>query len=492
MFPLFRVLLVLTCFFAVYCPDKVVLAQETLLDFEEQGFKLKLVRKTSGGPGLFELSIKAPKNASYTSGVIKEPVRLIVEIEKLKVLRPHFLSVLNDSFVRRVSFAQHEGRVRVVTAFKTLQVPAYTISRIGENLVVEINFAKTPIPEGAESASSAALTTLGESMTKAPERPIQAGPPLQTPSSFPAGEVLPPTPSEVSKKREALITVSPKAVSAGLSKEGTAAPTVTPSPLPSESPAFVMVPLVKPEIIGIKRLPGARGEAPERVELPESILRDANLLHFAVDRTFITFFPKERPIQNLVVKNKTDRTLYMMASVQAVQRPGFDDQFLEPSDNLLVSPRRFELERGGQRTLRLLLRKPALDREQVYRIVLLPQRESFEKNLVDVRLNGRIARLDVIAGMAITVSALPLESRSDLTWEKIKDVLVLRNVGNAGVYLDSGRFCPEGQTRCLTLPSKRLYPGNSWGLRLPGRGRLQFLTKTGADFESLIISADEL
>src|SRR5262245_50938369 len=87
-----------------------------------------------------------------------------------------------------------------------------------------------------------------------------------------------------------------------------------------------------------------------------------------VDRVIVLFKNSQRPIDNIVVKNTGDKALYVTVEPDVMVNPGDKDESRVHTTDLLVSPKRFSLDPNGERSVRLLLKKPHGDEEQVYRV----------------------------------------------------------------------------------------------------------------------------
>jgi P pilus assembly chaperone PapD len=191
-------------------------------------------------------------------------------------------------------------------------------------------------------------------------------------------------------------------------------------------------------------------------------------------------------MQNVVVTNGGSDALGIEVQPEAVARPGFADERREATGALIVSPKRFSIDAGGQRTVRLLLREPPKDQEAVYRIKLLPQPKDFGAQ-GGAGQGEKRTMLRVITTVGLLVFAEPPLSRDAFSWKWEGGALVFRNEGNANVYLENGTACRAPEQGCEELPANRLYPGNSWTVHVP-RGKLVVYTKrTPRGFENISI-----
>ena len=91
------------------------------------------------------------------------------------------------------------------------------------------------------------------------------------------------------------------------------------------------------------------------------------IAQISVDRVYIRFTPDARPVQNVILRNNGKEPAYINVVTDEMINPGEKNEERVPTTKLLVSPKRFSLDPGGQRTVRLLLKEKFGENEQVYR-----------------------------------------------------------------------------------------------------------------------------
>ena len=445
----------------VYCialPAYTTAEVRNLGALTERSLQLSLDHvETEGETGQLVLTVAAPTGAIPAVQVVSNPIRLILDISSatIKVSRNQRLPLTGHPWASGLRVANTSVGLRVVIDWQATELPAWDIEQATDRLVVRVR-PSAPVSPTQESTAG----------SKTPLPAVTLEPLMPTPTP-----PVEPTP--------------------------TTDPIQTQIPFPSPSPTSDVVSSAQatphaPRLLAARREALQKASDSDRdIVLPSGLPPLEQLLKFSVDKMHILFSGSDRPIQNVVLKNKTAYTMYITAKAEKLTRPGFQDQSKVPTNALLVSPRRLTLDPQGQRTVRLVLQTPANVQEDVYRIVFVPQTDSFDKTLVEAQISGEPARVAVVAGLAVSVSSVPLHAEPKIEWSRTKSgLVVLINRGTASVLLDSGKFCSDDGRPCVHIPSKRLYPGNTWGLRVPRVGTLEFLQRYASEYEPLIIPVE--
>jgi len=474
-------------------------AEKLPVGYTEQVLKVTLSKASSwrvSSPA-YELRVRAEGASGYSVLLLESPSRLVLDLEGVKIPRNRSFKVEEDVLLSGLRLGVQPSGVRVVVDFIPAVTPHYSARADGEDLVflfdggeggtagskpdsaaeyseAPAEIAQEAVP-GLEAASSAPLTGIvGIEERAVPGIPTPAAGELQTAQS------------ETEMAAKASEQVLPSVQRAFGPKPAAPAVMAATRVLPEREPGIATVtPIMKDAPAGSGEAVPSTQESGERSLVSEVKLE--SLLRFSVDRLFVYFEHGGLPVQNVVVKSKSDDTLYMNVVVAHVQNAGGENEEGLVSDGVLVSPRRFKLEAGEQRTVRLVLKKPAGQSEEIYRISFVPQADSFEKKLASLSVSGRTLEFNVVASLALNVSVQPAEPEGTVNWEYRKGALRLVNMGNTSVLMEGGRVCPEEEDKCLALPSRRLYPGNIWDVKLPRRGSVKFVKRMGADYEALII-----
>lgn len=189
----------------------------------------------------------------------------------------------------------------------------------------------------------------------------------------------------------------------------------------------------------------------------------------SVDKIIFRFEYGKSPVQNVLVKNNGTEAVHITALSEIVERAGFPDEHRVEAKNLILSPKRFSIQPNGERVVRLLIKDPkaSKDREQVYRVRFLPQAQGFDEELA-VERSGRKAMVKVLFSVGILVFDEPAEIKPVVNWTREGSKIIFTNTGNANMYLNSGKAClDKDEDKCIELPSKRLYPDNTFEVIAP-------------------------
>jgi P pilus assembly chaperone PapD len=206
-----------------------------------------------------------------------------------------------------------------------------------------------------------------------------------------------------------------------------------------------------------------------------------------VNNVLVAFPAAQRPIQNVTVGNSSENPVYVIASVERVLDPGEGGNKSEPSEDILVSPKTFSVEKNGQRAVRFLIRKQPQGAETVYRVIFTPQDRGFGEEAKQT-IGGRTTSIRILTGMGVLVFVEPPNPVGDLAWERLPDRIVFKNSGNVHVELGEGKAC-SGES-CSPVERKRVYAGGTFELAVDGSKTVTYLVRTGAagSFESLVLA----
>ena len=205
-------------------------------------------------------------------------------------------------------------------------------------------------------------------------------------------------------------------------------------------------------------------------------------LKFSVSDLEVIYPFGDSPIKDVKVKNRSILPLYMTATVFEIQNPGQSDEERRPTSDLLISPKRFQLDKGEERGLRLVLAKHLRgDTESIYRVDLVPDATSFENQ-------SNTKQVAISTGISMLVVAEPKNPTSDFKWTWSDNVLTFKNNGNSNVFLDAGKGCKG--TKCAGLPEHRVYANSSWELPVHDFDSIEYLQRVNNGIKKLVIRRD--
>lgn len=220
------------------------------------------------------------------------------------------------------------------------------------------------------------------------------------------------------------------------------------------------------------------------------------LAQLIVTDVIYTFRAAEKPVHNVKVKNSGKEAIYVSVEVNQVTRAGFPDEQRIQSKDLIASPHRFSLAPDADRTVRLLLRKPLVDTEAVYRVRFVPQARPFE--LEEARGAVKQMGLRVLTGIGMLIFVEPKKPQAGLQWERTGAAIHFKNTGNVNIYLADPRACSDMSlsspktglqgVECEKLRTfGRLYPENERTIKVPAGKTVVISKRVGEVQEEVII-----
>lgn len=146
-------------------------------------------------------------------------------------------------------------------------------------------------------------------------------------------------------------------------------------------------------------------------------------------------------------------------------------EFEPVQGHFLLAPKKFKLEPGQTRSVRLVHTKQHDDQEHVYRLSFSPKLinsdvGSDNENAQAVKPSAQIV---TAAGMLILVS--PKEPNLKISHNRDEEGITFTNTGNiAADFRLTREYCYDGASgsECIVLPGKRLYPGEQWRFNISG------------------------
>lgn len=404
------------------------------------------------------VTIHTDKKVKPEAQLIPNPPRYVIDIPQYQVPRPKKKSLPLHLKFSAVRAASHEKYVRIVIDLRALPVTAPRITESSKT--IQINFA-------AEIGSTAPIAEIPHIPTSV----ITYAPTIKP--EFTISTIIIPTPTitptitaliEIEKTELKSTKASPSPTPGAAGK--TVAPLATITAVQTQSAA------IKPTIATPAKVNITENysllEVPQKVEL-----------RFSVSDLIINIPFASRGIRDVTVKNRSRSPLFMTAVAEQVFNAGKSEERREPSKSLLVSPRRFELAAGQERLVRIVVTNKNPEEEGVFRINFVPDSEPFKVQ------NIKPLQPPINAGLSALALARPKIPRVQLVsmWEE--EQLLLQNTGNTNIFLDRGKAC-SGK-RCVALPAKRLYAGAKWIISASEVSSVEFLQKTGEDFENIVL-----
>lgn len=190
----------------------------------------------------------------------------------------------------------------------------------------------------------------------------------------------------------------------------------------------------------------------------------------SVDKIIIVAKKNERPIYNLNITNEGKEPYYIGVVVEKVENPGEDDESRVSTNDILISPKHFSINPTSQRTIRLIVKNPAPEKEGIYRIKFLPEAISSSE---DVNPRGKKTSLTVIFSVGVLVLVEPKDSYLNLHWERAGNKVRFSNEGTTNILFEEIKHCDQND-KCSDIVASRLYPGNVWNFNVPSANKILF------------------
>jgi P pilus assembly chaperone PapD len=211
-----------------------------------------------------------------------------------------------------------------------------------------------------------------------------------------------------------------------------------------------------------------------------------SLADMILDNAVIHFESGKPNRQDVVVKNTSNKPLYIKVTPYSIINPGTDQQSREKVINpkeagLLVSPNKLVVPPKGRKLIRFLNLNPKRDQEGVYRVAVEP---------VAGKLVAKKTGLKILIGYEVLVLAQPVNPEPKLVAKREGRNLNLSNEGSTNIHLLGGKQCPQKSAStedCESLRSGRLYPGNKWTVLLPHDESVQYQLAIGTQNSSQLI-----
>ncbi len=201
----------------------------------------------------------------------------------------------------------------------------------------------------------------------------------------------------------------------------------------------------------------------------------------------VHFKAGERPIRNVTVRNQSEDPIFVTVEADQVFDPGADKPDRKPTEKLLVAPRMFSIDANGERTVRVLLKQPSKETEEIYRVKFLPQLRDFDVEKDSRRVQKTMIK--VLTGMGVLIFSDPAKPVSKLTWERKGNTITFTNEGNRNIRISEGEVC-DGSGTCTPIPGRRIYAGYSFEVDAPSDRVVKYLKQDGYDGNIEIITVD--
>jgi len=180
--------------------------------------------------------------------------------------------------------------------------------------------------------------------------------------------------------------------------------------------------------------------------------------------------------QDIEVSNDGSEVAYVVAEPAEIVAPGQPGEHRVPvvdpdAGGLLVTPQRLILQPQERKLVRVAAVGTRGPRDRIWRVTIKP---------VAGAVTAPVTALKVLVGYDVLVILRPDAPAPKIVGTRTGTTLTLTNPGNTNVELYGGKQCATpGATDCKTLPSRRVYAGESWTQTLPGSGGVDYHLAAG-------------
>ncbi len=187
--------------------------------------------------------------------------------------------------------------------------------------------------------------------------------------------------------------------------------------------------------------------------------------------------PDER-WRDVEVWNSGSEVLYIQVEVSEVLDPAAPNEERRKLEDprtaeILASPSRMALVPNERKILRVVVREPAVERDRIYRVSLIPKENPAES---DERL-----AVKVLVGYELLLIVRPPNPDPGLRIERNGRELNFANTGNSSILILKLTQCEPEPAGCTDLPGNRLYAGEAWRVELPGDAPVQVFKTFGVE-----------
>jgi len=171
----------------------------------------------------------------------------------------------------------------------------------------------------------------------------------------------------------------------------------------------------------------------------------------------------DRPVLDVTVLNEFPQAIYVVPEIARIVNPGEKKDKFEPSDDIIVSPKRFSIPAKSERKARLILKKGFGEDERVYRLVFTPAPPPEDLELEEAKGEKIRPFVRVITTIGLLVFVEPKVPAPNFDWTVEGKKVIFRNTGNIHIKLDEVLFCySKEKPDCRKSEGKRIYPGQTF------------------------------
>ncbi len=192
----------------------------------------------------------------------------------------------------------------------------------------------------------------------------------------------------------------------------------------------------------------------------------------SVNRSVIEFTASTK-VQDIEILNPGDFKLYLDMKVARIENPELETPTrVELEDartaDVIVSPAQLLLQPGQRKRVRIIMRKPAKHKDQVYRLAIKPYTGKLEVDTAGG--DKKSSAIKVLVGYDLLLLSRPVDADPTVNVARNNETIVFENKGNTNVLLRRIEQCNSDKSECIEIQPNRLYAGEVYKVKLPKSG----------------------
>lgn len=197
----------------------------------------------------------------------------------------------------------------------------------------------------------------------------------------------------------------------------------------------------------------------------------------ALNKVVVDFSGPGAPRDDIKISNVGNDTLFVLVEPFQVIDPGTKGQkrvqIRDPGKfGLLVTPNRFVLKPKQSKIMRIVVLKPAEDKDRIYRLTVKPVLGKVAANQTAVK---------IVFGYDVLVVVRPKGGKPEVSAKREGKSITFTNTGTTSALLSNGKQCDQAGENCVASPPKRLYVGNVWSVPLKYDTPLNYYVTVGTE-----------
>jgi len=204
------------------------------------------------------------------------------------------------------------------------------------------------------------------------------------------------------------------------------------------------------------------------------------LAELILDQVIVDIEADQRARSDIEISNAGTETMYIVVEPYEILNPGLENEKRVQLENptlsrVFVSPRKVILQPGERSLIRIVGLGDRPKQDRVFRLTIRP---------VVGDLNSEEDALKVLVGYDALVLLRADKELGEVVGIRTGKKLVLENRSNSAREFFDGIQCDAAGQKCQSLPSKRLYPRQSFVVNLPYDTGAKYQTAVGEEIDT--------